>query len=77
MAIGTKSLRQLANFVRERLNGDHTYFNVNQHVNYTNLCNKFCNFCSFDRQPGQEGAYQMTPEQAAKFFSLISNNTEV
>lgn len=55
----------LANFVRERLNGDFTYFNVNQHVNYTNLCNKFCSFCSFDRQPGQKDAYQMTPEQAA------------
>jgi aminodeoxyfutalosine synthase len=56
----------LANYVREKLNGDRTYFNVNQHVNYTNLCNKFCDFCSFDRQPGQKGAYQMTPEQAAQ-----------
>lgn len=56
----------LANFVREQKNGDRTYFNVNQHVNYTNLCNKFCSFCSFDRQPGQEGAYTFSPEQAAE-----------
>lgn len=55
----------LANFVRERLHGDLAYFNVNQHVNYTNLCNKFCAFCSFDRLPGQEGAYLLTPEEAA------------
>jgi aminodeoxyfutalosine synthase len=55
----------LANLVRERLHGDRTYFNVNQHVNYTNWCNKFCKFCSFDRLPGQEGAYRMTPEEAA------------
>ncbi len=55
----------LANHVRERLHGDRTYFNVNQHVNYTNLCNKFCSFCSFDRQPGQPGAYTFTPEEAA------------
>ena len=57
---------RLANHVRERLHGDRTYFNVNQHVNYTNLCNKFCSFCSFDRQPGQAGAYTFTPEQAAE-----------
>ncbi len=55
----------LANHVRERLHGDLTYFNVNQHVNYTNLCNKLCRFCAFQRLPGQDGAYQMTPEQAA------------
>ncbi len=55
----------LANHVREKLHGDRAYFNVNQHVNYTNYCNKFCRFCSFDRLPGQEGAYLMTPEEAA------------
>jgi aminodeoxyfutalosine synthase len=57
---------RLANFVRERMNGDLAYFNVNQHVNYTNLCNKFCSFCSFDRQPGQKGAYTYSPEEAAE-----------
>ena len=57
---------ELANHVRERLHGDLAYFNVNQHVNYTNLCNKLCRFCAFQRLPGQEGAYQMTPEQAAQ-----------
>ena len=56
----------LANHVRERLHGDRTFFNVNQHVNYTNLCNKFCSFCSFDRQPGQPGAYTFSPEEAAE-----------
>jgi len=56
---------ELANWVRERLHGDRAYFNVNQHVNYTNYCNKFCAFCSFDRLPGQEGAFLLSPEQAA------------
>jgi len=59
------ALGALANHVRERLHGDRAYFNVNQHVNYTNLCNKLCRFCAFQRLPGQDGAYQMTPEQAA------------
>ena len=56
----------LANHVRERLHGDATYFNVNQHINYTNLCNRLCKFCAFQRLPGQEGAYLMTPEDAAQ-----------
>lgn len=55
----------LANHVRERLHGDLAYFNVNQHVNYTNICNKLCRFCAFQRLPGQEGAYVMSPEEAA------------
>jgi aminodeoxyfutalosine synthase len=46
----------LANLVRERLHGDLAYFNVNQHVNYTNICNKLCRFCAFQRLPNQPGA---------------------
>ncbi len=55
----------LANHVRERLHGDRAYFNVNQHINYTNVCNKLCRFCAFQRLPKQEGAYVMSPEVVA------------
>ncbi len=57
---------ELANLVRERLHGDRAYFNVNQHVNYTNVCNKLCRFCAFQRLPNQEGAYVMSPEEVAE-----------
>ncbi|MEZ5978449.1 MAG: aminofutalosine synthase MqnE [Planctomycetota bacterium] len=61
----------LPNVVRERLHGDRAYFNVNQHVNYTNYCNKFCRFCSFDRLPGQAGAYILSPDEVgAKIRAL-------
>jgi aminodeoxyfutalosine synthase len=56
----------LANHVRERLHGDRAFFNVNQHINYTNICNKFCRFCAFQRLPKQEGAYWMKPEEVAQ-----------
>ncbi|MFT7678010.1 MAG: aminodeoxyfutalosine synthase [Planctomycetota bacterium] len=56
----------LANHSRERRHGDLAYFNVNQHINYTNVCNKLCRFCAFQRLPGQEGAYVMTPEQVVQ-----------
>jgi aminodeoxyfutalosine synthase len=55
----------LANFARERLWGNAAFFNINQHVNYTNVCNKLCRFCAFQRLPNEAGAYVFSPEEAA------------
>ncbi|MBW3621940.1 MAG: aminofutalosine synthase MqnE [Armatimonadetes bacterium] len=57
-AVGT-----LANLVRERKNGDNAYFVRNQHINYSNICNKFCKFCSFYALPRDANAYTLSPEQ--------------
>ncbi len=54
---------RLANFVREKLHGDKTYFNRNRHINYTNVCALSCKFCSFYRKRGEAGAYEMPVEQ--------------
>lgn len=60
------ALGYLANIVRERKNGNVAYWVRNQHVNYTNICNKGCLFCSFYANPKDDSrAYCMTPEQAA------------
>ena len=37
----------LANHVRERMHGDVTYFNVNRHINPTNVCVAHCRLCAF------------------------------
>ena len=58
-------LAWLANIVRERLHGDATYYVRNQHVNYTNICNKLCKFCSFYVTPKDERGYVLQPQQAA------------
>ena len=58
-------LGYLANLVRERLNGDSTYYVRNQHINYTNVCNKLCKFCSFYVKPRDERGYVLSPEQVA------------
>lgn len=39
----------LANFVRERLHGDQTFFNRNFHIEPTNVCVFSCHFCSYSR----------------------------
>jgi aminodeoxyfutalosine synthase len=45
----------LANLVRERMNGDRAYYIRNQHINYTNICNKHCKFCYFAKNPKEGG----------------------
>lgn len=39
----------LANFIREKLHGDNTYFNRNFHIEPTNVCVFSCAFCSYSR----------------------------
>lgn len=51
---------QMADFVRQRMNGDRVYFMVNRHINPTNICRNRCKFCAFARSEGEEGAYEMT-----------------
>lgn len=54
----------LANYVREKMHGDVTYFNVNRHINPTNVCVAACRLCAFGRKKGADGSYTMALEQA-------------
>ncbi len=54
----------LANQVRERLHGDLAFFNVNRHINPTNVCVASCRLCAFGRKKGAEGTYTMALEEA-------------
>ena len=54
----------LANWVRERMHGDTAYFNVNRHINPTNVCVAACRLCAFGRKKDAPGAYTMALEEA-------------
>ena len=56
----------LANIMRERLHGPKTYYVRNQHINYTNICNKFCKFCSFYAKKGGPDPYEMSLEEVQR-----------
>ncbi len=56
----------LANQVRERWHGPKTYFVRNQHINYTNICNKFCKFCSFYAKKGGPDPYEMSLDEVRR-----------
>lgn len=56
----------LANYVRERKNGNLTYFNRNFHIEPTNLCVYDCKFCSYSRlikQRSDADAWAFTMEE--------------
>ncbi|HEY6254085.1 MAG TPA: aminofutalosine synthase MqnE [Candidatus Angelobacter sp.] len=54
----------LANHVRERMHGNVAYFNVNRHINPTNVCVAACRLCAFGRKKDAPGAYTMALEEA-------------
>ncbi len=53
----------LANLVRERKCGNDTYYNINTHLNPTNICVYRCTFCAFRADLRDEKGYAMSDEQ--------------
>ena len=57
-------LGSLANTIREKKNGDITYFNKNIHIEPTNICVFDCKFCSYSRKLSKRiEAWEFTIEQ--------------
>jgi aminodeoxyfutalosine synthase len=53
----------LANHIREKRHGDICYFNVNRHINPTNICVAHCKLCAFGRDPSAPGAYNFALDE--------------
>ncbi|MCL4524645.1 MAG: aminofutalosine synthase MqnE [Acidobacteria bacterium] len=53
----------LANFVREKRHGNVCYYNINRHINPTNVCVAHCRLCAFGRDPDAAGAYTYALEE--------------
>ncbi|NOQ52634.1 MAG: aminofutalosine synthase MqnE [Desulfuromonadaceae bacterium] len=56
------AIGELAAEVNRRKNSDRVFFNVNRHINYTNLCVNQCIFCAFSKEDGEEGGYTLALE---------------
>jgi aminodeoxyfutalosine synthase len=56
-------LGELANLIRERKNGHFAYYNVNTHLNPTNVCVYRCVFCAFRADLKSPRGYVMSDEQ--------------
>ena len=55
-------LAVLANRVREQKNGNHAYYNINTHLNPTNVCVYRCVFCAFRADLRDDKAYLMSDD---------------
>jgi aminodeoxyfutalosine synthase len=53
----------LANYVREKKNGQYTYFIKNIHIEPTNICVHKCRFCSYSRKAGEAGSWEHSIEE--------------
>ena len=57
------ALGWLANYVREKRHGNLCYYNINRHINPTNVCVAHCKLCAFGRSPDAPGAYTFALEE--------------
>ncbi|MBL7685171.1 MAG: aminofutalosine synthase MqnE, partial [Deltaproteobacteria bacterium] len=73
------ALGEIANIVRERKNGQRAYFNINRHLNYSNVCYVDCKFCEFGQPKNSAKAYHLELEEMKKTAILAQeqNATEL
>jgi len=57
------ALGHMANIVRERVHGNITFFNVNRHINPTDVCVASCRLCAFGKRVRDPKAYTMSLEE--------------
>ncbi len=53
------AIGELAAEANRQKNGDRVYFNVNRHINYTNVCVNQCTFCAFSKLDGEDEGYTL------------------
>ena len=64
-------LGERADSVRKKLHGKKTYFNVNRHINPTNVCKDVCKFCAYSASRKNPNQYTMTHEEILRIVEDI------
>lgn len=72
-------LGAVADALNQKKNGRDVFFNVNRHINPTNICALSCKFCAFSRKPGDDGAYAYSDDEIAHRAKVAADSgaTEV
>ena len=60
------ALGLLAHAVRSRLHGDAVYYNINRHLNPTNVCYVGCELCAYADDPNAEGTWSYSPAECVE-----------
>lgn len=68
---------QLADSVRKKVSGDYVYYNVNRHVNLTNMCVSRCKFCAFGCDADSEKAYAMDQQRVRELVANAAKDPDL
>ncbi len=66
-------LAQLADAKRQALHGKKTYFNINRHINPTNVCKDVCKFCAYSATRKNPNQYTMTHDEILEIVKDIDS----
>lgn len=72
-------LAMLANYIREKIHGNKTYFNKNFHIEPTNICVYDCKFCSYSRKLREKDDYEAWELSEEQIYDAIKsyNNQDI
>ena len=72
-------LAELADKKRKELHGKKTYFNINRHINPTNVCKDVCKFCAYSASRKNPNQYTMSHDEIMEIVKDIDSRgiTEV
>jgi len=63
----------LADTIRKNRHGKKTYFNINRHINPTNVCADVCKFCAYSATRKNPNQYTMSHEQILEIVKDIDS----
>ncbi|MFY4804823.1 aminofutalosine synthase MqnE [Aliarcobacter butzleri] len=68
------TLATYANKIRTEKHGKKTYFNINRHINPTNICKDVCQFCAYSASRKNPHQYTMSHEEILEIVKNSSKN---
>ncbi|MDY0117363.1 MAG: aminofutalosine synthase MqnE [Sulfurimonadaceae bacterium] len=66
-------LGEIADAMRQARHGKKTYFNINRHINPTNICADVCKFCAYSANRKNPNPYTMSHEE---ILSIVKETTQ-
>ena len=68
------TLAHYANKIRVNKHGKKTYFNINRHINPTNICKDVCQFCAYSASRKNPHQYTLSHEEILEIVKNSSKN---
>ncbi len=67
-------LGELADNIRQKMHSKKTYFNINRHINPTNICADVCKFCAYAANRKNPNPYTMTHDEIMEIVKNVDAN---